>query len=53
MRSSDDQAAQTIGVLPAEVWYMDVWAEQTLSDDGERAQSRTGGCWTCLREVND
>ena len=35
MWCSNDQIAQATGVLPAEVWYLDVRTQQTLSDDGE------------------
>ena len=45
MWRGNDQIAQTTGVLPAEVRYVDVRAQQTLSDDGETTQPWTGGSW--------
>ena len=44
MWSGHDKAAQTAGILPAEVWHHALWPRQALSDDGEAAQPRSGGC---------
>ena len=44
MRDCNDKIAQTVDVLSGKVRHLDVRIEQTLSYDGETAQSRTGRC---------
>ena len=43
MWSRHDTLAQAAELLSSEVWHLDVWFEQALSDDGEATQPRPGG----------